>query len=345
MIEIYDCFRDADKWRSQLGSTVDVYFTPEWLQLHVLSNGDKGRLFYYEDDGQSYIYPFIQRPIPLIYGVKGCDIESAYGYGGPLCSTDDSGFIDSARRAFEDWCTSEFVVAEFCAFHPLIGNDRWNAGDMQIFEDRQTVSMDLRNCATTEYSRDGRYMVRRAQREGIQVDELDVDQYFDSFVHLYLEGMQKMGAEAFYSFNDIYFKRLKEMVKRQGWLMAARSEGVWLAASLFIYGGHILHYHLSVKNSAHKAPGATNLILDAAAQKARTMGLKEFHLGGGRSVAESDSLFKFKMSMASRKHNFWIGKCVHQASVYKQLIDRWVVDYPELEKTYGSRILKYRIVE
>lgn len=342
---VLDCFKDAELWAKELQSLSDIYFLPEWIQLHVTFGKDRGLLFQYkEDDGSCYHYPFIMRPIPDSYNIEVYDIESAYGYGGPLSNNEDPAFLEAARSEFEEWCKRQKVVAEFCAFHPFFENERWMTGNMQIFDDRKTVSIDLLEESGLKYGREGRYMVRRAQRANIKIEELCVDTYFDEFIEFYIDGMKNMGADAFYFFNEAYFTKLKKLVIDNGWLMVARLDQDWLAASLFIYGKQYLHYHLSVNNTEIKAPGATNLILDVAAKKGRDMGLRSMHLGGGRSVSPSDTLLKFKKSMASTEHQFRIGKSIHDTELYQSLSKKWASDHPDLVKVHGSKALKYRFI-
>jgi len=344
-IKLYDSQQDVAAWECALEVHGDVYFSPKWLDLHLFDQGARGMLFHYSEGDNSWLYPFIMRPLPACYGVEAFDIESAYGYGGPVSTIDDETFVKTARSAFETWCKEQKIIAEFCAFHPVLGNERWMQGELDTFKDRNTVSLSLGVTGDPgdTYSRDGRYMIRRGLREGLVVQELDIDTHFERFVEMYLNAMKSLGATDFYSFNETYFKKLKQLVGSHGWLMVASLNDEWAAASIFLHGNEFMHYHLSANNFKMKAPGATNMILDAAAIKGTAMGLKVFHLGGGRTADEKDSLLKFKLSMGDKVNDFIIGKCVHNASIYERVVEQWKQDHAELEKTHGNRLLKYRL--
>ncbi|NWK55166.1 GNAT family N-acetyltransferase [Verrucomicrobiaceae bacterium N1E253] len=345
-IHTYDSVRNDIRWRQALGVWTDVYFQPEWLTLHLFDEGAVGLLFEYKEGDAVWLYAFVKRPIPTEYGQLNCfDIESAYGYGGPLSSSDDEEFLKRSRGAFEKWCIDQGIVAEFCAFHPMLSNEKWMLSDnLKILTDRETVALNLggENPLSDNYSADGRYMCRRGQREGIRIEEVPVDQGFDRFVEMYLEAMQRLNASKFYLFNGRYFEQLEQLVRARGWLMAALKNEEWVAASLFLHGDQWLHYHLSANNMDVKAPGATNMLLDAAAHKGCSMGLTAFHLGGGRTNAEKDSLLKFKASMGKEKQQFKIGKAIHHPDVYHAIIKQWEARQPEQVASIGQRLLRYR---
>ena len=348
IIKIYDSVNDRAAWLDLLGGTPDVYFRPEWLTIHLDGEpgSSKGTLFSYQEGDAQWYYPFILRELPKEYGVEGCDIESAYGYGGPIVQRvegTEEGFVKRARMAFEEWCVERQVVAEFCSFHPLFKNEEWMGG-MRTLHDRNTVSLDLSNDdLEASYSSDGRYMIRRGKKEGIEIVQVSVDEGYAQFVELYLTAMKQMKASAFYLFNDEYFHQLGCLVKETGFILAAMLNGKWVAASLFLYGDEALHYHLSANHFEIKAPGATNMLLHHAALLGREKGLKFFHYGGGRSTDEKDSLFKFKRSMGSDVHQYIIGKSVHNQVAYDDVIGQWETKNRELVEKMKARLLRYRI--
>ena len=49
------------------------------------------------------------------------DIESAYGYGGPLSNTDDDEFLKQCFESFSNWCLEQNVVA---GIHAVTSVDR-----------------------------------------------------------------------------------------------------------------------------------------------------------------------------------------------------------------------------
>ncbi len=337
---ILSAINDATAWLDVLEGFAtemrDLYFRPEWVSLHCLEEGAEGMGFVYEeggkDGGERWFYSFIKRPV-LQVGKEDVselglsDIESAYGYGGPISSVTDADFLKRARSAFEVWCREQKVVAEFLRFHPLLKTEQFIgcSEHVTVIDDRPTAAMHLLKETVSEgYSKNAAYMIRRGGRAGYRVIEVGAEQ-MPQFVKMYRETMEMLGATDYYHFSENYYADLEKLVSKNGRLLAVVGEDdkKWVSAGIFLDGEIFSHYHLSASITTCRVPGATNLLLDHAAQLAAGMGKSFLHLGGGRTAAEDDSLLKFKKEMGSEECRFHIGKCVHLQDEYDDLINRW----------------------
>ena len=258
----------------------DVYFLPDYAILHRFERDTRAILFTYHKSDKLWVYPFLLRSISEIGGYQLertlFDIESPYGYGGPLSSTDDADFLSEAHDAFASWCQRQHVVAEFVRLHPLLENQRWLSQQVEVTRDRETLSVQLVDLDDSYYppDSDSRYMVRRAKRSGVQVTICGTDADFQRFVELYRNAMTHLGADDYYSFNDAYFNGLKRLVKNTWWLLAAEVERELIAAALFLRGHNWLHYHLAASDPGNRIPGVMNLLLYTAAQMGSQNGLR-----------------------------------------------------------------------
>lgn len=343
---------DAVGWRravSGFGDTGDdLYFQPEWALLNAGEGGAKARLFFYSDGADSLAYPFLDRPVAPIgasrVGDGSRDIETAYGYGGPLSTTDSKEFLQAAWSAFGRWCAETRVVAEFVRFHPLLGNERWIGHRAETMKDRATVSMALGRGSRAElpYPSTARNMIRRSLRVPCTVEERNDDEGWALFRQLYLETMDRKRAEDSYYFDERYFEGLREITVRRGFLLTVESSGTGFAAAVFLRGARWLHYHLSGARGRGAVPGSMNLLLHNAAVRGAELGLERLHLGGGASRADDDPLLRFKASMGTDRHEFWIAGRVHDAEAYRSLREAWRAEYPQLWVRYCARILCYR---
>ena len=132
--EVLDSDKDLVKWKKTLSllsdELQDIYFYPEYVGMHKFIKGTKSLLFAFKEEENIWLHPFLLHPIDsdafsLIGGPLWFDIESAYGYGGPLSNTEDKDFLDNANEQFSEWCMENNVVAEFVRFHPIIENEKW----------------------------------------------------------------------------------------------------------------------------------------------------------------------------------------------------------------------------
>jgi hypothetical protein len=360
--KILDAVDDAAEWRRLLEALPpfmrDVYFRPEYVALHRSIEGSRALMFAYrrEADGACWLYPFLLQPIKGITTQDSApatwfDIETPYGYGGPLASTEEADFLAKAHAAFNDWCDEQNVVAEFIRLHPLLRNERWLDSQVQLVADRETVSLNLVDFnklapEALPFDKMARYMLRRAERAGVRVETCEPRDDFDKFVALYRETMRRLGADEYYFFDERYFRGLRELIEDSGWLLAATLDEEWVAAALFLKDTSYLHYHLSATKPEPRLPGATNLLLYTAAQLgSRDDSLTTLHLGGGTTPQPGDSLLKFKRSMATDSHSFYIGKRVHHPAMYATLCEAWASAYPTLIAQHGRKLLCYRFTK
>jgi len=304
-------------------------------------------LFTYQEEGYIWIYPFILQPINKELSIKGClwfDIESAYGYGGPLSNTENKSFISNANKSFSKWCKKNNVVAEFIRFNPLLKNYSWVDKKIEIEYDRDTISQNLENLDVDNPPFNGkvRNMIKSVSKHNVKIDVYDPIESFNYFEKLYCSTMLRVDADNYYYFNKSYFSNLCKFVAENGWLVGATLDGEWVGSALFLKGKKSLHYHLSATNSDFRIPGVTNALIFKGMQLGASRGLDVLHLGGGRSNSANDSLLKFKQKMGNMSNEFFIGKRVHNSDFYAHLKNNWGLRNPKLKDKYNRRILCYR---
>lgn len=318
----------------------DIYFTSDYYKLYE-SNGDGvGKCFVYKDDnGNLVLYAFMLNEIKG-YDLKNkyYDIETAYGYGGPITNCLDERFIDDFENCFIDYCKKNNIVAEFIRFHPLIKNENIFKNDIEILHNRVTVTLDLTKGIDKIWSEDikskNRNMIRKAERNGLFVEKsLD----FEVFKDIYRATMDKVDADSYYYFNDDYYNEIKE--NNDYILFNVKKENQVIAAAIFMGYGNYFHYHLagSLKEYLKFAPN--NLLLWEAIKYANEKGYKRMHFGGGLTDNLEDNLFKFKSSFSKEYADFYIGKRIHNKEIYYYLIEKW----EEKNNKKSKILLQYKV--
>lgn len=243
----------------------------------------------------------------------GYDLQSPYGYGGPVSNSDDAGFWARAWAHYCRWCVQQGVVAEFIRLHPLAA--AWQRYGGQIVTDRATVLLALESAdLRAQYSTRCRTAVRKAEAHGLEVRVGPPQQIVEQFAPFYRQGMAQIGAADFYRFDDRYFQTFGGMGNVH--LLVCQHEGRWLAAGLFLQDGETLEYHLSATNVEGRRLAATNLLLDQAAAFGRVRGLKRLFLGGGADTRPDNPLLFFKSGFSAERLPFRIGYEIHRPDVY-----------------------------
>ena len=323
----------------------DIYFTPEYTELSRLNGDGDIRCFCFEEGNHVGIYPFIINEIKgYEFGRSYFDIETPYGYGGPVLSSDDAAVAERFEESFLNFCAESSIVAEFIRFHPLIKNNGIFKNAINVQHNRFTVQLpldtDIQAIWNNEICSKNRNMIRKAQSAGIEVRPLGTDQ-FDIFVKIYLNTMKKLGAEDYYFFNEDYFNGLKSIISERGIILGAYLDGRVIACSAFFYYENYFHYHLSGSDEKYLKLAPNNLLLYKAIEAGLEKGCTIFHFGGGRTEAPDDSLLKFKKSFSRHTGDFYTGKRILNKEIYSSLINEWERKNNEKAKLF----LQYKVRE
>jgi hypothetical protein len=328
-------------------SKKDLYFDPDYLILHGTHPKTSVLGYHFYSGGHHYLYPFLLSRLDRIGRrkllIEVADIESAYGYGGPIANCTDLDFLAGAHRAFSEWCRAQRIIAEFIRFHPLLGNDAWCDHEVDLSPDRETRSLNLSTFDRNNLPFDTktRNMIKRAERSGVELETVSPTKNIREFEDLYERTLGRLSADPYYNFEPAYFENLARLIQTSGFLLAARLSGRWIAGAIFFQGTNWLHYHLSASDRDFRCPGVTNLILVRAAELGQSRGLSRLHLGGGRTRNADDSLLRFKSTMSSDSHQFWIGRRIFAPDLYQQIREIWAAEYPHLVEIKGQRLLAY----
>lgn len=331
----------------------DIYFSARNYKLYNAYGDGETQCIAFEKDGKQALYPYLINTVnnlgynlPEVY----YDIQGAYGYNGVLTNSFDEDFIVDFYKEFSAYCNEKKIIAEFTRFHPVLGNNRFSAGHMEVIRDRETVSLCLdqpyESIWVDSYSSKNRNMIRKAQKLNYNaafVTNPSAEQ-IDVFYGVYLNSMTNVQADKYYFFNEDYFHNMFSFFADNIVLLnISNNAGEVACSSVFFNTGYYFHYHLSGR-SGTADNSVNNFLLDEAIKYAQLQNAKVFHFGGGRSNSEDDSLLKFKTSFSKDTKEFFIGKKVHNEGIYREVVKQWEEKYPEKKEAYKNHILKYRSI-
>lgn len=316
----------------------DIYYSRDYCKLLEKDNAE-AELFVYEDKrGNIALYPYMRTLIEQnMFNEDYYDIETVYGYGGPISSVTESRFLSEFETTFLQYCKEKNIIAEFIRFHPLLKNQNIFSKDMQVIHNRYTVwldlTMDINEIWMTQVSTQNRNTIRKCEKNGLYVE---VSNEYETFVEIYKQTMQKVNADDFYFFDKDYFQQLqnnKHMV-----LLCVKKENEIIAGAIFMFYGNFCHYHLAGSRREYLKYAPNNLLIWEAIKYAKEKGYKKFHFGGGLTDSTEDNLFRFKNKFSKQISDFYIGKRVHNSIVYETLIREW----EEKNKKKAKLLLQYR---
>lgn len=342
----FEILNDWDDFLSKLpDEKKDLYYSKQYLELYADEKNVPQCAAAYEGDSVM-LMPYMRGEINGFY-----DFETAYGYGGPISNSDDDNWNHCAFRGIYDLLKSSNYLCGFTRFHPLLHNESLveeesETRSIKLLYDRKTIAIDTSGTCddiwSTQINSKNRNMIRKAEKNELIFNaEYDYESY-DEFIKLYDETMKRLNADEFYFFDRDYYYRLKENLKGQSFLGTIKKDGKLICAAIFMYSKAYGHYHLEGSDREYSGLGANNLLLWKAACEMNKLGIKEFHLGGGTSGAEDDSLYKFKKAFSPNEKSFYIGKEIFKPDEYERIAKVWEENNPDKVSIYGNRLLKYR---
>lgn len=291
---------------------------PAYVYADAARDSELTPIFFVYQRGDDFFYHAFH--LATVPGTTHRDIQSPYGYGGPVATRDDPVFLAEAWQAYSDWCHKQQVLAEFVRFHPLLENWRFFSGEAMA--DRETVWVDLKlPDLLASYEVRVRTAIRKAIKHGLHVEWWTAGRFYEIFQPLYYATMAGLKATSFYFFPPDYFSRLGQWDGTR--YAVSLHEGKVVAAAIFLQGPDMLEYHLSAADGVGKKLGATNLLLHEAGLYGQQAGCGRLHLGGGTSADPANPLLFFKAGFSDRRASFKIGKKIHDPAAYLEMKSQW----------------------
>lgn len=322
---------DKNEWKEILekNSFDDIYYQYEFAKSLELHGDGMPMLIYYRGENVQLFYVVMKRDISEDIRFRGLlkpgdlfDLETPYGYGGPIVIGEFSPEEqDHFKKELKSYCSEHGIVSQFIRFYPLL--DNWNhLNVLDITKSlKETIFMNTENEEIIFKNMDSknRNMVRKAVKNGVTIIR-DKGERLDDFIRIYKHTMQMHNADEYYTFERDYFEYLiKNMYENISFFYALYENRI-ISAAMFLFNREIMHYHLSGTEPEFRHLAAANLLLYEAALWAAQNNIPRFHLGGG--MAKGDSLFGFKKQFnKTGQLPFVIGKTVFMPEKYEELLD------------------------
>lgn len=323
----------------------DIYFTEAYVRAQAVT-GDSPVCFVFNEHDNYFLCVFLKRRVSWL-AEEIYDVETPYGYGGPITNSPDPDFALRAAKCMAEELCNAGVIAAFLRFHPLMDNQKLLNGQasFDVIPERETAVMNLL-LSEEELRREHlhakhRNAISQAQRAGLSFYIDSEWKYLEVFGLLYESTMNRIDADEFYYFHKAYFEDMKQL-SPQAFLGVVLKDNRCIAAAIFLHSGIYGHYHLSASDSTKQILRPNNFMIYEAALYLKKQGAHWFHLGGAPNSVHGSSLFQFKSRFTKLKRDFFIGKAVLNRPLYDAVCSHWVAKYPEKQDRYGQYVLKYR---
>ena len=310
----------------------DVYYLSGYVSAFQIHGDGEPQLLFYEQNGLRAIYVYMKRQTAI---VGWYDSITPYGYGGVLFEGD---VTETNLKAFWDAYVQkmmeESIVCNFVRYHPILANAVPMRVVSEVIDLGKTVAfhLDSPEVIWQNIVPKNRNMIRKAEKNGIEIQHSADMALFEDFVRIYNATMDKDNAEEYYYFGEDFYKSIHEDLNGHYEMFYATYEGQIIAMSIMLYANKQMHYHLSGSLLEYRNLAPSNLLLYKAALWGAEHGYKTFHLGGGVGSGE-DNLYKFKAAFnRESNYQFSIAKMIFDHEKYDTLIAERAARDPEFNK-------------
>ena len=333
MIQIYN-IEQAQKWNEIVKSfsDYDVYYLSGYVKAFEIHGDGNPYLLYYEENGIRAIYVFMKRTTD-ISGIF--DAITPYGYGGVLFEGDiTKNNLNIFWKAYTDTMLKMSIINNFVRYHPILSNALPMKNISSVIDLGKTIAIDLTSpeIIWENIHSKNRNMIRKAEKNGIEIHHGKGMRLFPYFRMLYDETMKKNNAERYYFFEDAFYESIHNDLKDNYEIFWATYDKRIVAVSIVIFANDRLNYHLSGSDPAYRNLAPSNLLLYKSALWGYEQGMKTFHLGGGIG-SDEDNLFKFKKAFNKKNdYQFSIGKEIFDQEKYDELVKLRIASDPNFNK-------------
>ena len=317
MIQIYN-LNQRKEWDEivKLFPEYDVYYLSGYIRAFQIHGDGEPQLLYYEQNGLRAIYVYMKRKTD----VDGWyDSITPYGYGGVLFEGDTSEVnLKAFWNAYVQKMKEESIVCNFVRYHPVLANAIPMKTVSDVIDLGKTVAfhLDSPEVIWQNIVPKNRNMIRKAEKNGIEIHHKADMTLFKDFVQIYNATMDKDHAEEYYYFGEEFYKSIHEDLNGHYEMFYATYEGKIIAMSIMLFANKQMHYHLSGSVLEYRNLAPSNLLLYKAALWGCKHGYKTLHLGGGVGSGE-DNLYKFKAAFNRESdYQFSIAKMIFDQEKY-----------------------------
>jgi hypothetical protein len=297
----------------------DVHFTSAYARVQMSHCASHAMLATFAKNSQFVMQPFLLSPVA---NGEYFDLSSLYGYGGPVGTDGELG--SAFQNELWNWARREYVVAEFCALHPLFDQIQSALLDLvtrTYMVSKEVVIVELAEFDAEHVSRRVRRGVKSAKEAGARVH----DGTPRGFSVLYDMAMKRLGAGDSWKYPHEYWDaHQREHVGAKFYeLSTMRPNGILQRSLLTVGTNGTAYAHFLGSDGESRREGLDDYLYFEAARDLRSHGFKRFHLGGdAETTAPTNSLLQFKSGFSDKRLTAKRYGRIFDASGYDSLCNR-----------------------
>lgn len=329
--KVFDADRpqDREQWIElwQSWPEREVFAHPDYLRLYR-DNTNRAMAACLARPEGCVLYPFLLRDLQAedFWGKEACpafDIVTPYGYGGPFAwgEREREPAAESFWKHWEEWAVSKGVVCEFLRLSLFPETMLFYPGEVE--KKSSNVVRELESPLETiwmDFAHKVRKNVKRAQKEGVNV-EVDLEgRYLDDFLRIYKDTLDRREAKDTYYFSPQYFESIVQNLSGQYALFHAYCRGKCVSTEMVLVSRNNIYSFLGGTHASFYPARPNDMLKHRIISWGQEQGKKHFVLGGG--YEPEDGIYKYKLAFAPHGAvSFYVGKRIFLPETYLELIE------------------------
>src|SRR5262245_51683076 len=279
-----------------------------------LETGGCAELAVWSGDDQIVFHPYIRRQIDG--GPALDDLVSAWEFGGFWFDTADlehqCKLLQAFSKAFYQRCVDERIVSEVVRFYPLTPLVAPTIDPYYLEYHSEQIVVPLTASYETlwrAFPSSLRGKIRQAERYRLSVQP---SKDIDTFVRVFYQNLDRIGAEPFYYFSAAFLQAIKEHLQ---FLFAYDHSGRLCATHCYLEDGEVYFAFLCHGVQESLALRPNDFVYNAAIRQAQKRRCLFLHMGGG-----GPSLMAYKRKFSQMTWPFYLGRCIFRPDIYAALV-------------------------
>jgi len=247
---------------------------------------------------------------PVLVTPEG-ELRHAYNFGGPMASSD---LVNAKEHVdgLNEWAGKEGLKSQYCTLVPFLHEKQLqflkNTDILPQYK-KESVIVDLTDQKVRGTTR---RLANKAKSSGVNVRSHPLTSLND-FLKIYEATMERNDAKEHWRLPPSWFEAFFRFVKPT-LLIASITEdkelktredfdGVPESACLIAYSQQYptAYYHFAGSFNTQPRLGANHLMVMAACEYVKSLGIRYLFLGGGRTNSDDDALLLFKSGFSTKK--------------------------------------------
>jgi hypothetical protein len=292
----------------------DFYHLPVYVSLEAQRSQASAKAALIQAEGKILFLPYLLRRCDDIFendrqASEIFDLVSPYGYPGFLMNSaaENSDFIQAAIEQLIQGLKAEGVCSVLLRLHPILNhrfNQLYSSSFCRVHSETVAIDLSLSEAEIWHQTRsEHRNKINKCKRAGFTARFVPCREQMDTFIDIYTETMNRVGASSTYYFTSDYFFHLAEALQEKLHLCIVELDRQSVCAGLFTECCGIVQYHLGGTRQAYMKQSPSTLMFDWVRRWAQERGNQVFHLGGGVGGMH-DSLYHFKAGFSHQRYQF-----------------------------------------